>query len=421
MGIRLQLGGAPLVRLSSVLLLAATTAGCAGGLDDGEIGDVRVMGTVRGDPPRVLPPVLDRDGNYYVLEGALGFPTFTRAYVGAVGGGWRGSCRVTSGDRFGAHGWVGGTQSKYWYWSGFALVGVSGSTADCRRVLSVDPSTGADLRFLAVVPQVRDAPSSTSVVALIQSPTDLVPFAIVVDLRANRYAEITAFTPDTARQLIVLGVGANRETREGLVLVAYDDDGERRVDAVVYDDLAQEVTRFPVDLPAPLISEYSVQGYIEYSDAGLAAGVIGDGFVLALAGGVSRVLDPLEELGLEAVGVHRFDGRLYVVGTLDGQPAIAPLTDSATFGAPQVWTSSLALAQRLAGGLTVIDDRAIPQTERFWDDVTTAIGPFPLISAHSPAVVAPDTVAWAFAGPSFQAGGESVTQIGIGPVGVRYP
>jgi hypothetical protein len=165
-----------------------------------------------------------------------------------------------------------------------------------------------------------------------------------------------------------------------------------------------------------------VSGYLEFSDAGLGAAVVGDGFVLALAGGQGRLLDPSEaSSGFVAVGVHRFEGRLFVVGTQDKQPTIAPLLESGTFGAFTAWNASQAVLTTLAAGITVVDDRTTPIQNRRWDRVRSAIGTHPFLSAHSPELVAGGTVAWAFAGPFFSAAGESVTQIGIGPVGISYP
>lgn len=411
-------------RFRGALVVASLTggvgSGCVPELENGEIGDVRVMGTVRGDPPRVLPPALDRDGNYYVLEGDIDYPAQTRVSVGAVEGGWQGSCSVTKGDFFGAHGWLGGTQDHLWYWSGFALVGVSGTTGHCDPVLATDPSTGASLDFLAVIPDVRDAPSTTSVVAWIQSPSDLVPYSVVVDLRAERYIQLQSFEPREATNVQVLGVGANRPERTGVVVASYQLGEERIVEAITYDDLAEEVDRYRLDLPETF-GTYSIEGFIEFSDAGLGAAVIGDGFVLALAQGRGILLDPTASHGMQAVGVHRYDGELFVVGVKDDRPVIARLNNSARLEPEQVFSSSINIAANLAEGLEVIDDRATPRQNRRWSSVRSATGPFPLVSAHTPGLVAEGIVVWAFAGPFFMAAGEPITQIGIGPVGVNYP
>lgn len=393
--------------------------GCSPGLAEGEIGEVRVMGTVQGDPPRLIPPVLDRDGNYYVLEGALDFAIETRVTVGAVGGGWRSSCRLGSGDRYGVHGWLGGTQRARWYWSGFSLVGVEGHTASCHPVLEVDPSTGAALRFVGVVPDVRDAPSTTSVVAMIQSPSDPLPFVSVIDLINDRYDRLRTFEPDEARNVFVLGTGADKKNGTGVFVVGFQLASTLRVEALFYDDRARLQERFAVDVPETL-GEYSIRGFVEFSDAGLGAAVIGDGFVLALAGGKSKLLDPLESHDMEAIGVHRFGGELYVVGTRKGGPVVAPLDSGARLGEPQKWNSSLGVQSRL-DSLGVVDDRSLPFAEQAWTDVRSAVGEFPFLSPYTPDIVARGTVAWAFAGPDFLAGGNTITQIGVGAAGISYP
>jgi hypothetical protein len=71
--------------------------------------------------------------------------------------------------------------------------------------------------------------------------------------------------------------------------------------------------------------------------------------------------------------------------------------------------------------VTVVDDRAAPRRTIAWQGSSSAIGPYPFMSASPPHHYATDETLWLIAGPAYEAGGETHTQIAIAPIGVAYP
>lgn len=406
-------------RLAVALVGAqAVAAGCSSSdLEVGEIGQPRVAGLVRGpDPLRVLPPVVDHAGNVYVLQGAIDFPQ-TLAVVGRTGGGWKGGCAVTKGDDFGAHGWVGFTDHAAWYWSGGALVRVTGDTGDCRKVLDRDPVTGASLFFIGVTPWVRDQPSQTAVAALIDSPADRSAFFARVDLRANIYTHLHEFEPLGSVNVKVLGVGATDIFGGGVFLLRFEHDGALYTEARYTDEFGNVTAKSPIALPDDLPA-YDVRGYLQVSSGGLAAGLLSDGRVVAFDKSGGKIIDAPP---LDPRGVHAWDGRLYVVGVADGRPAIVEIRDNVTYGSLKSWASSERLAGALARPLELIDDRTLPSRRVTWNTPRSAVGEFPLLSAHPPPRVGDKMTAMLIAGPAFDFAGDRMTLIGMAPVGVEYP
>ena len=200
----------------AVLLLAA--AACTDpGLAPGQVGLARAFGEVRGAPPLdLLPPVLDRAGNVYVLYAPADSPE-VRVHVGLPDGGWKSGCVLSEGGA-GVRAWVGQGEDRAWYWAGDALVEVRGTTGSCHAVLDRDPTSGTDLAFIAVIPRVDERPSRTTVTALITSAGEAQPYLAVIDLGTGSYARVGPHGVPAAAGAAVVGVGAGRD--EGVVVFA---------------------------------------------------------------------------------------------------------------------------------------------------------------------------------------------------------
>lgn len=400
---------------------ALVLGSCSPNLDVGEVGKLRYAGRVKGEVPlNILPPVADMSGNVYVLNGAP-LLAETHAFVGFAGGGWSGTCSLTKGDVYGAHGWAGFAQSRQWYWSGGALVSVSGADGTCHAVLDKDPATGAELFFQAVLPAVRNLSERATLVALVQTPTDPTPFSVVVDLDAEFMTNVSAFEPADAENVAVIGVGGDRTRELGLVLVQYQQGGKPHLELRSYDNQATffEQTRIDGGPFAP----YAVQGYLQIDDAGLVAGLLaaaeGEGtFSLLTAEGGSGSITPITNM--TPAGVHLWNGELWLVGVSDDKPVIAPI-GRGRIGSPSRWDASLAVAGSFGGATTVRDDRSLPSRTTTWNDVRTATGAFPFLSAHALTKHADGTTLWTFAGPVVRGAGLPQTAFATAPVGVSYP
>ena len=403
---------------SAALALALTASGCVDYLDPGELGVLRYFGEVRGAPPlTLLPPIADRDGNSYVLWGARD-RSEVLAFVGHAGGGWTSGCAVHKGDDRGAHGWVGRAQDRAWYWSGDALVEVSGATGSCKAVLDRDPASNADLAFLGVIPHVREAPSRTTLVAMVQSPADPVPFQGVIDLGLGRYSDLVRFEPADAAGVTVLGTGADASGEIGVMLVRWQQGADVRVEGRFLDGAGRTVAVAPVDNVPAMLAEDAVLGSLQVSDRGLVAGLLEGGDLVTFdrdGGGVRSFA-----LDMTPAGVHRAGGALWLVGDAGG-PVVARLDADGVPGSAQRWTASERVEAALAGEVTVLDDRTDPRRYVSWNDPRSAMGAFPFLTAAGPHAYAQDTTAWLVAGPSYQAGGEPRTSVALVPVGISYP
>lgn len=405
-------------RLARALAIAAVLAGGLGGcveyLDPGEVGSPRYFGDVRGTPLPLLAPISDRAGNAYVLSGSRDLRQVT-VFTGQAGGGWSSGCALHKADDRGAHGWIGRAQDHAWYWSGDALVEVDGATGGCLFVLDRDPASAANVAFLGVIPSVRDAPSRTSVVALIETPAEPLPYWVLVDLRQRRYT-FRRFEPSNASNVVVLGTGAIDDAGAGVILVRYEIDGAPVVEAHYLDADANQVAVARVS-GLEAATEDAVQGFLAVNDAGLASGILVDGQQVAFTragGGVRAVAN------MAPIGVHRFQGELFLVGTTSS-PVISPLSADGSPGQLFEWTSSQRAAGILGGNLQVVDDRAAPRRFITWSNSVSALGAFPFLSATPPHDYAQDTTLWLVAGPSFSVAGEVHTQIALAPIGLTYP
>jgi hypothetical protein len=359
--------------------------------------------------------VTDRSGNIYVLYGGLAVPE-TSVYVGRTGGGWTSGCAITKGDRFGVHGWVGFDQRRAWYWSGDALVSVAGDTGDCRRVLDRDPGTDVSLLFKGVLPAVRDAATRTTIVALVQSAIDPAPYSALVDLEVRTLTNVQVFEPADATDVTVIGTGASREDNFGVALVQYTSGGANVLEARFYDSEADETER--VRIAADALPPYAIQGFMHVDASGLVAGLLQDGRIVIFDRRGGRIRDVP---GMTPVGVHVWDRNLWVVGTANDRPVVAPIGGAGAIGAIVEWDASGYAAGELRGPKEVRDDRSLPSRRTTWANVTTAIGQFPFVSAHSPVQHSDGTTLWLVAGPSFDSGGARVTAFAVAPVGITYP
>lgn len=401
---------------SAIAAAALASTSCAADLTPGEWGDLRFMARVRGAPPlAVVAPVSDRGGNVYTLYGAIGLPE-AAAYVSRATGGSSEPCTLTRGDVFGAHGWVGFADDRAWYWSGDLLVQVAAYEA-CEAILREDPKTNVELRFTGVFPYVRVTPSRSSLVALIRSASDPVPFAATVDLTRKVTTNVTPLPIDG--EVKVLGVGADRDSASGFALVAVEKDGETTMRSVFVDEVGN-VTAVAVvrGLPPP---EYGVLGWLEQGPTGTILGLTNVRSLVAFdrTGGVTVAL---EDDGFEPAGLHRFAGDLWLVGTSAGRTVIRTVDERGRVGPIQTWAASDRAAAALRGPQTVRDDRQLPVRTATWPEVVSAIGAQPFLGPHSPWAHAEGTTLWAVAGPRTEVDGARViTSLAVAPVGISYP
>ncbi len=398
------------------VLLLALLCGCTELLGPGQWGTPRHFAEIPGTTPlRLLPPRTDRDGNVYVVHGDR-----ERAenliYVGHHDGGWSGGCSEHRGD-FGVHGLLGTDQDRAWLWSGDLLVEIEGATGACDELLGHDPTTGTQLVFLAVVPWIVDTPSRTTLMALIQGPTDPHPFHVVVDLDTGQYFDLRDFEPEDAEGLLVLGTGADPARDRGYVVISYLEGAGRRTEALALDRDGALVDRIPLELSGDP-AEFAVLGFLQPNDAGLMAGLLEDGRVLLFneQGGGAKTVDDLTPGGLVS-----FQGQLWVSGTDGSGPAVVPLDDGGGQGRAERFATAITAEDGLDGGLEVMDERSDPSHFRQWDDARSAIGEHPLISPHPLDGYTNESTAWLIAGPGYDTGVEGMTSVAFAPVGLAVP
>lgn len=403
-----------------VLLVAAliSSAGCIDYLDSGELGRARYFGEVRGAAPlRMSPPISDREGNVYALYGERGLNE-AAAFIGHARGGWSTGCEIHEGDDRGAHGWVGHATRRAWYWSGDALVAVNGETGGCSAVLDRDPRSGSNLLFQAVVPMVVEQPSRSTVITMIQTSADPVPYHAVVDLDLGRYSEGRQFEPSGASDVRVLGVGADEPSRTGFIVVRYSFEGRTEVEGLFLDHEGRITARAPIT-GASGSTEDAVEGYLQSVDGDIVIGLLETGELIMFDRNAGSTV-PFDAFA--AAGVHKWNDRLYVVGGTAAGPQIATISERGEIGEPQPWQSSLEAAAALsADTIAVIDERSEPRQVVGWQSPSSAIGAAPFLSAHSPDPYATDTTGWLVAGPAFQLETNPRTSVAFAPIGITYP
>jgi hypothetical protein len=317
---------------------------------------------------------------------------------------------------YGAHGWVGFAQDRAWYWSGDALVVVP-SSGQCATVLDHDPSTHVNLLFRAVIPWVKVAPSRTTLVAMIQSPGDPVPYTTLIDLDTAIATNVAQVQPNDAAAMTILGVGADPANSVGFVVLSYTRNGAVIMEARYIDQFANPVATVPISgLPPPA---YGILGYLQVNSHGRVVGLMSTGSLLTFDRSSGSIVNVNPQI--LPVGVHSYSGQLYLVGTTAGKPVIAAIDDTGQPEAAVEWVASEVAGAALGGALTVTDDRSFPARTTTWPMVATAMGPFPFLSPHSPWPHAPSTTLWVVAGPEFQANATKMTAIAVAPVGISYP
>jgi hypothetical protein len=404
---------------AGLLVLAGTTSACIPEPAPGEFGTFRYVANVRGTTPLALvPPISDREGNAYVLYDVPTQLTASQLYIGHYEGGWSSNnCFVDPGTstfgNTGVHGFVGRAEQRAWFWVGPALVKGNGRLGFCSRILENDPSSGAKLEFRAVVPWVRETPSRLTTIAWIQAALDPRPFRVVIDLKNNVYTSLDEFGPSDATDVTILGVGGNLSEGEGVLLARYTVGGNTVVQARFVDHEGGEIDSASVSGLGNL-PEYGIVGYLQASDTGLYAGLDNAGGLVVLdhSGGTRRDVN-----GMTPVGVHKWDGQLYLVGEANGRPKLAKLDDDGDVGKIGDWDASIDALGELKGTTEVIDDRSLPSTQTKWRDARTAMGSFPFLHPHSVDRYASATTTWLVAGPVLN---DEITAIAFVPVGISY-
>ncbi len=401
--------------------------GCIEFLSPGDHGAFRYFGDVDGDAPLpMLPPVVDRDGNAYVLYGAPDRPASgdLEAYAGNSAGGWSGGCSILRQERVnvGARAWAGTATSRAWYWAGDGLIEMTGRTGSCKVVLPVDPATQVPIAFIGVVPLVYETPSRTFVNALIEGGGERLH--ITLDLDRDNYGAARPFEPQGASDVHVLGTGADPDRDLGFMLVSYEFEGQRHIDGIFLNRQNEEIARAPFGgLSSELVDslgDAAVYGNLESVNGDLVAGYLGETEDIVLfdrQGGTIRTPSDISPRG-----VHRWDGQLYVVGVSASDPQIARiLPEDPFFDQPVRWDASVRAAGQLEGAVAVLDDRREPRPVVQWDDPVSASSDHPFVQPWSPYPYASGTTAWLVAGPSFQVGGVTRTSVAYGPMGISYP
>ena len=387
-------------------------------LQPGELGIPRYFGEVRGDDPLpVLPPISDRDGNVYILVGSHGQPN-VEVFVGHAGGGGTAGCALDELDlgARGAHGWLGTTADRAWFHAGDGLFEVSGTTASCRRILEINPSTGTELEFLSVIPHVDESPSRTSLRALIQGPSDPRPFFVTVDLDLGVYTEVEEV--EEGSEFVALGAGWDEWTQTSVYLVRFERDETPRTEAWFLNYWGEWNDRPRID-EAEELEEDAVQGWLQFGLPSPIAGLLSDGRMVVFNRDEGEIRDNDQ---IEGRGVHRWEDRLWFAGLGgNGDPMLAEIDAGGDFHDAIRWDAALAAAESLEGEIEVLDDTVVPGRLRDWEDPRAVPGEFPFLHAHPPHPYAQQTTLMPLAGPSFEVLDTHQTSTAFAPVGISYP
>ena len=431
------------------LFALACSAGCRTGLlETGEWGTLRYFGELVGvassefdpedDQPllELYPPTSDRDGNVYVLYEE---PTGSSVvYVGEALGGWSNGC-VAGEEKLPnqdvthpqVHGFVGSSDNMAWFWAGDGLVQVSGETGSCKQILDKDPLTVTDLRVVAAVPYIHETPARRTITAWVQDSTDAInrmpPYQVVVDLDLRRYVSYNEFEPTDAQCVDVLGVGGSDLRQEGVIVVAYSLDGDRIVEARFIDATGYTIGRVPLSIDESEVypcedltettPEPTVAGQLQANDAGVYAGLLTNGQLLAFNERGGSAID-LPDFSVQ--GVLEKDGVLWITGTAEGRPVIGRVQNDGSIDEVIRWTSSELAANDLRGKVGVLDQRYSPAEPIAWQNPSTAINQWPFISPYPIDHYATDTTGWLVAGPTFEST-LTRTAVAFGPVGITVP
>jgi hypothetical protein len=313
---------------------------------------------------------------------------------------------------------VGYSETEAWYWSGDALVGVSGETGSCGELLKQDPVSLTELTFEGVIPRVDETPSRRNLTALVQGSIDPLPYHVLIDLDQGTYSEAVQFSPSDARDIAVLGTGASSSGAGGAMVVSYT-----QSEALVFEVLfigrdGSPEDRFVVDLDSSLAVEGAIQGFLQQSAGGLWGGLLSDDSVLLFDGTSGGT----KEVGtMDPVGIQAWDGTLYITGLADGSPVIAEVSGNGVLDSAVSWTSLIDAQAELDAGVRVRDERHSPIRKSSWNDVESAIGSWPLLTAHPLDVYTVDSTGWLVGGPGYETAVEPYTSVAFAPVGVTFP
>ncbi|MBL4684268.1 MAG: hypothetical protein JKY37_06745 [Nannocystaceae bacterium] len=268
-----------------------------------------------------------------------------------------------------------------------------------------------------MIPWVKETPSRTTTVALIQSPSDAVPFFVKVDLDQGVYTNLSEFVPRGADDVTVLGVGAHPPDDSGVIVVKYALGDMVRVEGRFVDDEAGVGDIANLQGLADVELD-GFAGFLQVTDEGVAAGVLSTGELVVFDGSGGGIRSTGN---LEPVGVHRWAGDVWVVGLGNGRPAVARINEAGALEPPQVWTASERVAGSLRGTQIVLDDRIKPVQTLSWSNPVQAVGDFPFLQAHPVHPYAKDTTLLLVAGPGYSSAGQPFTSVAVTPVGISFP
>lgn len=407
--------------------------GCGGGVEPGEVGTARYFGELLWEEPlRTMPPIRDRDGNVYVglhEETNPGCSLANAEVIALKAAGGFGTCSkqdLKEGERR-VHGWVGFGQSDAFLWTRDRLVQVKGEAGTCNLLLDADPLSHADMDFLAVVPWMWDRPSQRTVLALVKTPSDALPYHVVVDVDLATYSGLREFEPRTATNVTPMGAGGNFAERTGVMLVWYELGGSGHVEAIFLDQDGHETGRTEVtgiagalDIASARQWQDSVVGFIAMTSHGHAAALLSSGELVFVTRNSARVVTVDT---MTAEGVQLWGDRLWLVGTDGSSPVLAEISSGGAAGSSQQWDASLDIAARLSDSIDVVDERRSPRNVTTWDESETAIGPYPFVAPYSLLPYGQDSVGWVVGGPVYtdHTNGDTCRSVAFVPVGVSYP
>ena len=406
---------------AATCFFATASLACAPDLAPGEYGQFRYIADVQGASPplAVRPPRSDRDGNLYVLldEEAQILGNQVPMYVGNRAGGWVASCAgvsLTSEDRqAGLHGFVGRGQSRIWYWTGYRIVRVAGDTGSCRLFSRRDPSSNTEILFHGVVPWIRESPSRTVAVAWMAKREPAQMYQVLLDLDLGVYLNAKKIGPSAS--LKVLAVGGRVDVGQGVVVFRKGpSEGPFEYGARFIDKDAETIETIAVPNLDGLDATHPFLGFLRANDVGIYAGLTSDKRLLLLTE-TKASLAAVE--GMDAVGVHRWQGQLYVVGLREGQPVYAAIDDDGDVGRVRNWSVSKDAAN-LGNKVTVTDDRNLPSRQVSFSSPRSAMGAsgFPFVHRDGLDEYSNGTTTWLIAGPLDQ----DRSKLAIAPVGVSY-
>jgi hypothetical protein len=351
---------------------------------------------MRGPTVATVPPITDRNGNIYVVTGAIdtaGTAQPGQIYVGGTRGGWTSACATGFGpDGVGA-GWIGAVDDKAWLWTHAAIIQID-TTGKCTTILDRDPVSMADLRYESVAPVIEQTISAVRAVAIVTLASDARRYLVTIDLTVPR---ITSSMP-VPDGVGVLGGGGGGGTGAFLL-----DDGQLLL-ATPGDGLTAQY---------PVTGATAVHGEIGVGDDGSIAAVLADGSTLVGSGPQVQVVPAT----IPASGTIRDDdGNLWLTAV---GPKLVPVRGG-NLGAPVDWTSAAAADAAIQAGVMVVDERAGGRTGSTWlarnvlEDAT-------LVGSLGALPYAVGVRGWLIGDAPVDRGGQSFSNVAFVPLGVTFP